>query len=511
MKNFYRNLILFGLALVVMSVTNRAMAQRTVEVPSGSVLSDVILGDTTATGTRVDDNTMYVLERNGFYLVAKTLTLEVPLQIKTKAGDGEKAIVMGQPNTSNKYPILIDNKSDIYLESIYLSNFTTEASQPTFSGFRISGENSNVIVKDCYIEWDKGTAIRVGANGVSISMENCRVAKMGNHNQRNGNGRLVDTREFSVHKIDVRNTTFYYLADRIIRNMQGGTIDSMIFDHNTGYHIQGFHGVFHMGKVGYCQITNNLIVNPKFMGNHTNVSEQTGPEPDRKNHYLVTADTIMANTKFVIHHNNFVYQKEVLDFFNSIDSISKPEVLAPIVAAAMGDKAKDASFEELVELKNMPALPVDYMYGLFTNPNADPTPENYPDEIGIFDIDASYSATSKSATGADDGSQLGDLNWWDGPIQTVGVNSLSDNHLQVSLYPNPASSYLQVQLTAKNATDASLQIMDISGRTIFMNTQKVKEGRQSFGISVSDFPAGLYLYKVNTNEGSSTGKIRIAR
>lgn len=509
MKHFYKNLILFGMAFVMMSVANCVNAQRIVEVPTGSILSDVILGDTTATGERVDNNTMYVLERNGFYQVAKTLSLETPLQIKTKDGDGMMAMIMPKPSTDNKYPKLINTLGDVYLESVYLSNFTSEESQPTFSGFRVLGENSTVVIKGCNIEWDKGTAIRVGANGVSITMRDCRVAKMGNHNQRNGNGRLIDTREFNVHKIDVQNTTFYYLADRIIRNMSGGIIDSMIFNHNTGCHIQGFHGLFHMGRVGYCQITNNLILNPEYMGDFPNDGEQTGPLPDREHHYFVTADTILANTQFVIHHNNFVYQQDVIDFFNSIDSVSKPGILAPIVEAAMGDKAKDAAFEELIEFKNMPSLPVDYMYGLFTNPDADPTPENCPDEIGIFDIDASYSETSASATGADDGSQLGDLNWWDGPIPN-GVWQVV-NTINVSVYPNPAKDFINFRITTKNAGEAKIQIIDLAGRTLYNTSRETTTGNQSIAIETQGLKSGMYLYKVTCSEGISSGKLRISQ
>ena len=443
MKHFHQNLKrVLAIAILAAGVSSMS-AQRMVVVPSPGNLSDVIFGDTTATGARVDDNTMYVLKRNGFYAVSKTLQLNVPLQLKTEEGAGNRAYIYPKPNSTGGYPTLIQANSDVYLESVHITNSNGAGAQPKWGGFRAQGENSKIVLKDCFVEWDKASAIQIRANGVSVSFKNCRIGKMGDYKLRNGNGRIVDAREFDMHKIEMINNTFYYLSDRIIRNMQGGIIDSLIFDHNTGNNIQGFHGLFHLGKIKYAQITNNLIMNPKYMGSHTNVSEQTGPAPDNQKHYLVTADTIFNETKFVIHHNNFAYTQEVLDFFASLDTVSKPEVLAPIVANAMGAAAANASFEEVVTFTKMPALPKDFMYGLFTAPKVTPTPDNFPDDIGIAAIEATYSASSTSATAAEYGLPLGDLTWW--PLVN-GVNKTKlDNNL-VSVYPNPANNELNVNL-----------------------------------------------------------------
>jgi hypothetical protein len=59
-------------------VSINGYGQRVVNVPTGTELSAVILGDTLANGDPVDPNTIYELEMNGLYPVAKELNLVVP-------------------------------------------------------------------------------------------------------------------------------------------------------------------------------------------------------------------------------------------------------------------------------------------------------------------------------------------------------------------------------------------------------------------------------------------------
>ena len=62
MKKFYRFLkCAIPVVLMVAFVAN-VNAQREVDVPAGSSLSDFISGDTTDTGERMDDNTIYKLK-----------------------------------------------------------------------------------------------------------------------------------------------------------------------------------------------------------------------------------------------------------------------------------------------------------------------------------------------------------------------------------------------------------------------------------------------------------------
>ncbi len=505
MKQFSRLLKGAVIGSFLIAGVSSLNAQRMVDVPNGKNLSDFIYADTTATGDRVDDNTWYILERGGIYPVSKSLQLPVPLQIKTKDGDGALAYIFPLKNSTGSYPTLIQNNSDITLESVYITNLNGAGNQPKWGGFRAQGENTKVTLTGCYVEWDKASAIQIRANGVSVTMENCRFGKFGDYKAYNGNGRIIDAREFNMDEIVIRNCTFYYLADRIIRNMQGGTINSFIFDHNTGAHIQGFHGLFHMGKVKYCQITNNLILNPKYMGNHPNVSEQTGPAPDNENHYLVTADTILAETQFKIHHNNFAYEQDVLDMFAANDTVSKAEVLAPIVAAAMGSEAANATLEEeVIAFTSMPALPKEYMYALFTRPAE--MPDNCPDNIGIAAIDATYPSTATSYTAAEGGKPLGDLNWF--PTFNA-INNIAMDKAMINLYPNPANGMIYFNTNLKISAAASFTIMDLTGKILQENNLSISNGTNQ--IDISNLPNGIYIYNVTGEQIKTSGKFSVSK
>lgn len=508
MKNFYMKLKFSLVALVLICGITSVIAQREVLVPKGVILSDTIYGDTTATGERMDDNTVYVLKRDENYLVARTLNLSVPIQIKAEAGNGFRPTITPKANSEGAYPSLINTEGDVMLESVYFNQLRGEGNPPGWGGFRMKGEGTTAHLKDCHGEWDRASIVQMRAHNVTVILEDCRIAKMGDHKKRNGNGRIIDAREFNMKKVKITNCTFYHVADRIIRNMQGGKIDSLIFDHNTGYNIQGFHGVFHLGKVGYAQITNNLIINPKYMGSHTNISEQTGPEPDNKSHYLITADTVMDDTKFVIHHNNFAYEQKALNLFNRFDSVSKPGVLAPIVAKAMGKDSADAYFEEILFFKKMPGLNIDYMFELFTEPEKFPTEDNFPDEIGIYAIDASYNVSFKSATGDDKGGPLGASEWT--PF-TSSVEDVKAGNLAVSAYPVPASDYLRIGFNITASTDVEVNIYDLTGKSVkSLNT--ISTGSTQFvDVNLEDIPSGLYFYSVNSTDGFASGKITITK
>ncbi|MGQ7945516.1 T9SS type A sorting domain-containing protein [Flavobacterium sp. WC2509] len=72
---------------------------------------------------------------------------------------------------------------------------------------------------------------------------------------------------------------------------------------------------------------------------------------------------------------------------------------------------------------------------------------------------------------------------------------------KISLYPNPATS--EVTIEAKELDNASLEISDINGRKLL--TQKLH--KTSNRIKIDHFTPGIYLFKINSNEGSSIAKV----
>jgi hypothetical protein len=79
------------------------------------------------------------------------------------------------------------------------------------------------------------------------------------------------------------------------------------------------------------------------------------------------------------------------------------------------------------------------------------------------------------------------------------------NEVSVDIYPNPASSILNVEVSA----DAKLVLMDMTGRSILFETDAVANQKQE--INVSGVADGMYMLKVYNNDFSSMKKIVIKR
>lgn len=73
----------------------------------------------------------------------------------------------------------------------------------------------------------------------------------------------------------------------------------------------------------------------------------------------------------------------------------------------------------------------------------------------------------------------------------------------VRIYPNPVDDVLHIDLEKKSGAKINLEIWNISGQIVF------KEPIQKQNtINISEFPAGLYLYRImNENSLVSSGKI----
>ena len=512
MKKFYyfnvlvirkMSFLVLGLSLLTVS----AMGQRIVQVPSNDELGNAILGDTLENGDRVDVNTIYELERDGLYPVAKEITLNSKLHIRAAEGTGLLPAIYAEKDESNNYPKIINTKGDVTLENVYISNANGADANPKWGGFRVGGTNSRVILKGCQFEYDKASTVQIRADSIKLYMTNCVAAKTGNYATYNGNGRLIDTRGYYVDSIVVQHVTVYYMQDRIIRNM-GGEINYLEFNHITVVNNQGMHGVFAMAKVHHAKIVNNLVIDGEYGGDRLNSLEQTGPYPDNLHIYMITMDTVYDDTQLEIHNNNFAFTPDLITFFDGNDTIWKPMVLAPLVAKTLGADSVNAYFEEVVEFENMPALPWDFLEAIYTNPQPEPMPNNWPDDIGISNINASYADTYASYTAAEGGIPLGDLNWFPEYMSVKEIQLISD----MRVFPNPTTAYANVEFEMLESSAVTLNVYSITGQIISSaDAGLLHTGRQSIRLDVSHLQTGVYFCTVKSNGFSRTIKLFVAK
>ena len=89
------------------------------------------------------------------------------------------------------------------------------------------------------------------------------------------------------------------------------------------------------------------------------------------------------------------------------------------------------------------------------------------------------------------------------PPSLVSVNPVSEGQIKVS--PNPASTFIEIQLPADLGGEKQFLIMDANGKLI--STQKTQD--QYRKLDVSNLPAGMYFLRIDTASGSYFDKIVI--
>ncbi len=90
----------------------------------------------------------------------------------------------------------------------------------------------------------------------------------------------------------------------------------------------------------------------------------------------------------------------------------------------------------------------------------------------------------------------GTINFWgDAPCDiSTSTDGPTTENLQILLSPNPASTELEVRITASPVGDVQVRIFDIQGRLVQDVQKEVMDA--SISLSVSEWPAGVYLLQV---------------
>jgi len=94
-------------------------------------------------------------------------------------------------------------------------------------------------------------------------------------------------------------------------------------------------------------------------------------------------------------------------------------------------------------------------------------------------------------------------------VTTTGFDekSLSES---LELYPNPASSFINVNLEMDEMLDIKLEMTDISGRIFNSIDLGNRNNINNYKIDVTGMPKGLYFLRVNAGASSIVEKVIIA-
>ena len=107
------------------------------------------------------------------------------------------------------------------------------------------------------------------------------------------------------------------------------------------------------------------------------------------------------------------------------------------------------------------------------------------------------------------GSGSGKVVFGKGKVSLVGIDQPADQKELLSVYPNPASSEVNITLNGKFSEDLKVKITDILGKVVFENHFSGLSGNLNYSIPVHQWEPGLYIVTVNNNVINITKKLMV--
>ena len=114
------------------------------------------------------------------------------------------------------------------------------------------------------------------------------------------------------------------------------------------------------------------------------------------------------------------------------------------------------------------------------------------------------------------GNVKGGMYYWENR-DIVGVNTISDIiPVSNSLYqnfPNPFNPSTSIRFDLTKNSRVSLNIYDITGKLVntLLNDEFVEAGTKEFKVDMSNFPSGIYYYKLSSDNFSQTKKMILVK
>ncbi|MCF8262693.1 MAG: hypothetical protein K9J12_18085 [Melioribacteraceae bacterium] len=480
MKNKIGKLIV--LAILFMIVGSEIVAQRIVKVSPGfGTLNSIIENDYNANSLETLNNTIYELERDGFYVTNGTIeNVGYELNVWAEVGAGARPIIKCGVDQGGLSVNSFSPRGDLHIKGLNIVNVDVLGNVLTDAIIGRS-DSLNIIIDDCHLDSASVSFIRMDVDWLNIKVINSIISNaMGNYH----NSRFYDTRKNNVDSILVQNCTFYNIGGYPSRGTSsGGAINYIKWDHNTLYNVgRKIGGV---GQTIDSYFTNNLIINTAILGRDS--LKQFFSHGQFENDIFLTIRelnnlyAIGKTQKMYFHHNNFFVDDEYKNY-NFPAGIEYPiPYFEPYGWKRFNESnTMDTWFEERIAFTNPPPVDVSYIHKLWTD-----TDENQNGQVGdeilaIFSnegrpFDFSYSESNFCYTAAEDGFPLGDLNWfpdkkadWENGLTSVD-DKVTQLPLQIELhqnYPNPFNPSTIISYQLNKSAGVNLTVHDILGNKI---------------------------------------------
>jgi len=504
-------LVLLFLAAIAFGQAS-AQTERVVPIASGDgVIEDMIAAD--APNRSVNPNTVYELERDGYYTVKTPIANSgFHLKIRAAQGTGKRPIIRPFAGTSRCFA----PSGDLTLEEVYI-NAVDAAGTLKQNSIRTGAPNIRITLTGCQLDRDLQSVMRVESAWTKWYVTRSVISNLGL--MADNNGRAWDDRGQNVDTLIIEDCIIYNTTGRMTRD-GGGVLNYYRLNHNTIFNI--FDRPIAMGEVKEAYVMNNLFINTGFMG--TDSVTQWGTQVTC---LRLRADTVGGTPQIVrIHHNNFHMTPGMLTGYTGVSGPRGPLHPVPIFDSLSSyfmrvnnDSATNMNLA--VTLQKGPldevgpmqdywnnAIPVGSKRNLYAGPDSG---------RGSWDStqvpwDFRYSTSHPLYTAGSDGLPVGALHIYG---LTVGVEEDTEMPLIFGLspnYPNPFNPTTTIEFTLTRRSEVSLKIYSLLGEEVATLANGNREaGVHRVTFNAANLPSGMYFCRMTAGATSQVQKMLLLK
>ncbi len=333
-------------AAVVFALPGRSFAQvpDTVVVyanPGGETIERQIMGDTTATGQRVNPNRVYLLQQTGsldtvYYYDDPITTLEkynITIIGKRNPVTGMPPLIQPdiRPNNSSPGDLIVSNKSgvNITLKNLYILGERVDSVQATTNLLQINGDTNSVTIDHCVIDNISGNV----ANFANCSWENLKITNTelrdaSNQFWRSG-GWMWANFGVPMDSVIIQNTTWFCNGRQVMGGP--GIYNYLLIDHNTFF-------ISIDAPMLSTHLTNATITNNIWYGMNAHGADSsyvaTGQTNNAKEPYsLIMLDSLgsvgstygvsESQRRITVENNAYFWPQQLLSFWTAVNDTAK--------------------------------------------------------------------------------------------------------------------------------------------------------------------------------------------
>ncbi len=83
------------------------------------------------------------------------------------------------------------------------------------------------------------------------------------------------------------------------------------------------------------------------------------------------------------------------------------------------------------------------------------------------------------------------------PIESINNLKLELTDADITLFPYPATTEINIAVQFKKDYTSNMEVVDMSGRTVYKESKDYFEGNNQFKVSLTDLPSGIYFIKIS--------------